>query len=170
MANNTFTLFAAKRPSIGSLICNCTINERHGGRYLISDSPVEDGTVLTDHVIRAPIILDMVAIFSPYPDNIVDNIRAQVRGDQDAKGLWARIRALADSRETFDVYTVLELYRSMIFESFEHTEQDEGIIRLQATLRQIQVVKTLTDAYVAPSVMDNLSSSSDVGLQPTSPL
>lgn len=111
MANaslNKFALFAAKRPSIGQIIANCTLSEVHGAEYEISEAPIEDGSFLTDHIIRRPIRLQMTAIFSPYPDNIGDQFSDGINAD--TKATWARIRALADSRVPFRVYTQLELY------------------------------------------------------------
>lgn len=165
---NKFALFASKRPSIGNIIANCTLSETHGASYQISTAPIEDGSFLTDHILREPITLAMTAIFSPYPDNFVDQLRDGENAD--TKATWARIRALADSRVPFRVYTVLEVYEDMVFESFSHTEQDENVIRLEATLRQVQFAKTQSDVAIANSVKNNLSQPDDVGLAPTSPV
>lgn len=162
-----FALFAAKRPSIGNIVANCTLTERHGASYQVSTSPVEDGSFLTDHIIREPITLDMTAIFSPYPDNIIDSVRDGQNAD--TRAVWARIRALADSGVPFRVYTTLQVYDDMVFTAFDHTEQGEDVIRLNASLQQIQIAKTQSDVYIADSVVDNLSTADDVGNPPTSP-
>lgn len=163
-----FALFAAKRPSFGNIVANCTLSETHGADYEISEAPIEDGSFLTDHVIRRPVRLQMTAIFSPHPDNIVDQFRDGENAD--TKATWARIRALADSRIPFKVYTRLQIYDNMLFESFSHTEDGLEIIRLEASLRQIQIAKTQTDAFIAEGVRDNLSTADDVGNPATSPL
>lgn len=160
---SAFALFAAKRPSIGPIVTNCTLSEVHGASYEISTSPVENGTTLTDNVIRRPIMLSMEAIFSPYPDNIIDQFRDA--DSVDTRATWARIRALADSLEPFEVYTQLQVYKNMMFVEFSHTEQDEGIIRLQATLQQIQIAGVSNDSYIAESVMDKMLKSTDAGLR-----
>lgn len=134
----------------------------------MSSSPIEDGSFLTDHIIRDPLPLDMVAIFSPYPDNIVDQVRDAESAD--TRATWSRIRALADSGEPFRVYTTLQVYDDMVFTSFRHTEQDRGIIELNASLVQIQIAKTQTDIYLADDVKNNLSTADDVGNPATSPL
>lgn len=180
MANyNQFALFAAKRPSIGNIVLNCTLSERHGRRYAISESPIENGATITDHALKLPRVLDLVGVLSPYPDNIQQALANKAsafvgqNGFPDARGTWARIVALADSRIPFDVYTNLELYRNMMFESFEHTEDDQtsgSIITLVATLRQVQFAATISELNIADSVLNNLSSADDVGLQGTSPL
>jgi hypothetical protein len=174
MANyNQFALFAAKRPSIGNLIMNCTISEVHGGEYVISDAPIENGSTISDHIIKLPTTLKLVGIFSPFPDNGDAEVRNAIAGNPEAKATWAQIRALADSRVPFDVYTYLELYKNMAFALFSHTEDDTqngGIIRLEATLRQLEFAATINELNIADSVLNNLSSADDVGLQGTTVL
>lgn len=167
--------FTAARPKIGSIVLNCTTSEVHGAEFEISQSPIEDGSFLTDHRIELPRVLDMEAIISPYPDNIVDQVRGLVniakRNDDDIyKSSWARVRALASSNEVFEVITDREVYQSMTFESYSHTEVNEGLIRLQARLRQIQFSTVRREQYLSPSFSDIGGASADVGLQGISPL
>jgi len=164
---NKFALFAARRPSIGNIITNCTLSETHGEDYDISDAPIEDGSHLTDNRIKRPTVLEMVGVFSPYPDNIIDQVRDGANAD--TKATWARILALANSSEPFDVYTVLRLYKGMQFSSFRHTEQGENVIILNAILRHIEVAKTQSDLHLADDIKNNLSAAEDVGNPATSP-
>lgn len=161
--------FTAARPSIGDLVLNCTTMEVHGGEFEISLSPLEDGAVLSDHRIELPRVLQMEAIITPYPDNIVDQVRssiAQVKLGQDYyRTVWANVRALASSNEVVEVITGIEIYTSMTFASYSHTEQNEGIIRLQATLRQVQFASVLRAKYLSPSFSDIGGNSDDVGAQ-----
>lgn len=167
--------FTAARPKIGDLVLNCTTREVHGGEFEVSQSPIEDGSVLSDHRIELPRPLDMEAIISPFPDNIVDQFRGEGlalkrNGEDYYRTAWARVRALASSNETFEVITDREIYTSMTFESYSHTEQNEGIIRLQARLRQIQFATTLRERFLAPNFADVGGNSADVGLQGLAPL
>lgn len=167
--------FAAARPKIGDIVLNCTTREVHGADFEISQSPIEDGAVLSDHRIELPRVLEMEAIISPFPDNIQDQLRGEgldykLNGEDYYRTSWARVRALASSNETFEVITDREVYPSMTFESYSHTEQNEGIIRLQARLRQVQFATTLRERFLAPNFTDVGGSPADVGLQGLAPL
>ena len=172
--------FLQVRPKLGPLVMNCTTSEVHGAQYALSDSPIENGSVLTDHKIRLPRVLQMQAIFSPYADNIVDQERGRAQqidtlartreatrnpGSSYYQTVWSRIRALADSNETFEIITELEVYKSMVFAEFNHTEQNEGIIRLNATLREIQFSSVRRDLFVKENMADIATGGDDVGLQ-----
>ncbi len=171
--------YTAARPSIGDLVLNCTVREVHGGEFEIATSPLEDDAVLSDHRIELPRRLELEAIVSPYPDNLVDQLRGQffalrsaLKGNaQDYyQSMWSRIRALASSNETFEVITGLEVYSSMTFRSYGHVEQNEGVIRLTGELWQIQFATVLRERFLAPSFADIGGRSADVGLQGLVPL
>lgn len=171
--------FVEARPSIGDLVLNCTTREVHGGEFEIPGSPIEDGSVLSDHRIELPRRLEMEAIFSPYPDNLVDQTRNQVQGIRQAimgnsmdyyRTIWSRIRSLASSNETFQVITDREIYDSMTFKSYSAPDENTGIIRLTAELWQIQVATVLRERFLAPSFADIGGNSADVGLQGLAPL
>lgn len=175
MADTNLVLFAAVRPFIGSITLNCTLREEHGADYYMSTEPIEDGSYLTDHRIREPILLTMEAIISPYPDNMVDQFRGESgQAKRNAldyeRSVWARIRAVADSNTPFSVYTSREHYADMTFETFRHIEQGEGVIHLYATLRQVQIATLRVDAFTDPSMANILGSSDNLGLQGTTPL
>jgi hypothetical protein len=167
--------FTAARPSIGDLILNCTVREVHGGEFEVAKSPIEDGSVLSDHRIELPRVLEMEAIISPYPDNLVDQVRSQVQFAASAiktgssedyyRTSWARVRALASSNETFQVITDREIYPNMTFESYSHVEQNKGIIHLNAILVQIEFATVLREKFLAENFADVGGSSADVGLQ-----
>lgn len=170
--------FAAARPKIGSLICNCTVREVHGGEFEISDSPIEDGSTLTDHIIELPRVLEIEAIFSPHPDNIIDQEIGKARDGfalirnplSYFRTVWSRIREMASKAETFQVITDLEVYDSMVFESYSHVEQNEGVIRLTATLRRIEFSTVRKEKFLTPEFADVGGTVTDVSLQGLAPL
>ena len=174
-------LITAVRPSIGPIVLNCTMRERHGGAFAISDAPIEDGSFITDHAIELPRILDIDAVISPFPDNPVDELRSAYSFIRDsiqtqsfrspldyAADVWARIRALASSMEPFEVTTDREHYKQMIFESYECIDANNpGSTFLTATLRQVQFAKTRTDTFSAADQANELDATDDVGVQST---
>jgi len=172
-------LITAVRPTIGPIVLNCTIRERHSGDIAISEAPIEDGSTLADHALILPKVLEIEGVISPYPDNPADQIRmaagfvadsirrGKPRSSADyAADVWARIRALASSLETFDVTTDREHYKSMLFEHYECTDTNNaGTTFLIATLRQVQFAKTKFEPFPSDDVKDPLSSTADVGVQ-----
>lgn len=171
--------FTAARPSIGDLVMNCTTREVHGAEFEIPTSPIEDGSHLSDHRIELRRVLEMDAIFSPYPDNIVDQLTMQAlalrsvikRNSSDYfQTVWSRIRAIASSNDTFEVITDLEVYPAMTFKSYSHTEQNRGIIHLTAVLWEIEFATVMRERFLSPLFVDVGGNSADVGLQGLAPL
>ena len=58
------------RPKIGPLTLDCTINEGHNLENEITDSPVELGATVTDHVRNLPRVLVLEGIVSDTPDTL----------------------------------------------------------------------------------------------------
>lgn len=167
--------FTAARPRIGDLVLNCTTREVHGAEFEVTQSPIEDGASLSDHRIELPRRLEMEAIISPYPDNLVDQFRGEglaiKRNASDYyRTTWARIRALASSNETFQVVTDREVYEGMTFESYSDTEENKGLIRLTAVLLQVEVATVLRERFLAEDFADMGGNSTDAGLQGLVPL
>lgn len=169
---DSFFLIAAARPKIGPIVLNCTLREVHSKEFYISKSPIEDGSVITDHRISLPRILHLEGIISPYPDNPIDQFRGEAgRNRRNSKeyfrDVWSRLLALSESKEPFDVYTEAEVYKNMVFERLSDTKENKGIVQLSAVLHQIQTAKVRVEQYVAPSMTDTISPVDNLGLQET---
>lgn len=180
ISNLVNAIITSGRPAIGSIMLNCTTSEEHSGGNIISEEPIEDGSRLADHVIEAPRYLRLEGVISPYADGPVSqaissfgvitdqlqNKRFRTASDY-AADVWARIRALAASREPFDVVTDREYYPSMVFESYSCTDTNNaGTTFLSATLRQLQFAFTTSEEFAEASVADTTKKPSDVGAQP----
>jgi hypothetical protein len=161
-------------------VLNCTTLEEHGGGNIISEEPIEDGSRLADHIIEAPRYLRIEGVISPYADNPVDQAVSsfgiitdtlqtkKFRSASDyAADVWARIRALAASRDVFDVTTDREYYKSMVFESYSCSDANNaGTTFLSATLRQVQFASTKSEPFADPAVADTVDKPDNVGSQP----
>jgi hypothetical protein len=65
-------LFTKQKPQIGTLILDASIREDHSLETEITDNPIEDGSVVTDHVLVLPrrVSLEVVATSNP-DDNLL---------------------------------------------------------------------------------------------------
>lgn len=175
MAIKDNILILATRPQIGPLTFNCNISVMHGGDFAVTQMPIEDGSVLTDHKIQLPLRLQIETILSQYPDNIVDQFRgesgrAKRNWDDSRKTGFARIRALAESMEPFQVVTDYQVYDNMTIESFSAPETSEDAIRVSFSLVQVQVANVGKRKSLAESFEDMGETPDNLGLQDAVPL
>lgn len=174
-------LLVAKRPSIGTLTLNCSITEVHGESWDISDNPVEDGRVLTDHIQKAPTTVIIEGCISQYPDNIFDQFsqlsddpkeaslaRSKYSSDQKYQTSWAKLLALGKPPyEPFSIYTSLAAYENMVFVNLETIEDSMSALIFTAELREIEEVNIRAEKFVASNLKDRGGSSSKLGDTPS---
>lgn len=174
-------LLIARRPSIGSLTLNCSITEVHGETWDITDNPVEDGRVLTDHIQKAPTTVIIEGCISQYPDNIFDQFsqlsddpkeaslaRSKYSSDQKYQTSWAKLLALGKPPyEPFSIYTSLAVYENMVFANLETVEDSRSALIFTAELRQIEEVNVRVIKFVAPNLKDRGGNSSKLGDSPS---
>lgn len=168
----------AQRPSIGPIVLNCTVRETHGASYTMTGEPIEDGSILTDHRIPNPRVLEIEGIISPRPDTL----SAQVLRGQDSTDsqdvvssttgtnfdtAWAKLRAYADDPRPSEVVTALEVYPQMLCEQFTHDEDGGEVIRFLMTLRETQVARIRREQFLPADFEARGQGEDDLGLQGT---
>lgn len=123
--------------SIGGIELDVVLQESHRFPSDITQNPVEDGTVFSDHVVLLPFVLEMegrVSEASLTPFGVLEQNR-----HIDA---FQALVELNTRREPFTVVTGIQVYQNMIFEelNIDRVRRDGRSIRLQASLREIQIV------------------------------
>lgn len=166
-------LLFAQRPTIGPITLNCTLREVHGATYTMTDMPIEDGSVITDHRIRDPIVLDLEGVITPQADELpvqfasatdAPGVEAFQQSDE-FESVWARLRAYADDSRPGQVVTALETYESMLPVSFTHTEEGKDGIIFQMRLRQIEVARVRREQFVADDFDARVRGEDNLGQQ-----
>ncbi len=170
----------AQRPSIGPIVLNCTVVETHGASYTMTSEPIEDGSILTDHRVRNPRVLEIEGVISPRPDTLVSQLGGfdSIDIDQDQDGLakttgqnfdtaWAKLLAFADDPRPSEVVTALETYPQMLVEEFSHDEEGLEVIQFRMRLREIQVARIRREQFLPEDFEARLQGEDDLGLQGT---
>ncbi len=130
--------------SIGGIIANVTIEETSIDRLAITDHPVEQGGVITDHSYKRPASVTIVAGWS--------NSSFQAGGDVDyVTQIYDALLELQASRQPFDVVTGQRTYQNMLMENLykKTDEKTENALICICECREIQIVSTQT--VVVPS-------------------
>lgn len=154
-------LILGKSRSIGGIVANVTIEEKHLDELTISDHPIEKGSAISDHAYKRP---EEVIIKIGWSDsaNVIDNIAAAVSSGSLsalAGGLDAIYQKLLDMQSNFeliDVSTGRRQYSDMLIRSIAMTtdEETESALVCTVILRHVNVTATST-TRLSPSTQAN---------------
>lgn len=169
-------LITSRKPSCGSIEFDCTLTEGHGFANMIPGVPVQRGVTENDTIIRRPDRVTMVAIvsdlavtfkdqFALFASNFQQDFREPFSNLSKRETAWARIQALNDSKEVFDVYTHIALYPEMVFESVSFIEQGTSDLQLRIVVRKFEQVNVRLQSYLGGQVTDLADERDDIGVQ-----
>ncbi|MGH2640061.1 MAG: phage baseplate protein, partial [Rhabdochlamydiaceae bacterium] len=101
-------LFGKKYPSpkIGSIDLDVTIREEHRFASRVTNYPVEDGTIISDHIINEPDIVVLVGLVTDTPLSLFAPFNRSI----DA---FNRLIQLHQNRDVITVVTGLKVYKNM---------------------------------------------------------
>lgn len=123
---------------IGLIEIDATIREVHDYSTTITQNPVENGAVISEHVINQPKTLQLEAVITNTPLSLFglqsDEGRAQRAFDS--------LEEMYNNRELFDVVSGFKLYNNCLFSSISIPRTRYGELRFSATIMQLQLVQT----------------------------
>jgi len=120
------------RRSIGPFNATVTLEEIASDDLEITQHPVQQGAMITDHAYLKPATVSIKIMF-----NAADAPLAET---------YAKLRQLQASREPFDVVTGKRAYKNMLFKSLGQTNdaQTENVLSISAELQEIFIVQVET--------------------------
>lgn len=153
--------------SIGPISAQVTVEEVHTDELEITDHPVEQGAVISDHAFKRPaeVVIKCGWSNSPTVAGLIDGVvagakatvtgvQSLVRGEQNERILevYNKLLVLQASRVPFDVYTGKRIYSNMLFRSLrvDNDLRSENALMVTATLREIMIVSTRVVTVSAP--------------------
>lgn len=160
------------RRGIGDLpIAQATIEEVHNDELEITDQPVEQGAMITDHAFKRPAECIITCGYSNSPGSsallgslfgaatgTVGGIASLLTGNSvsQVNDIYQKFLALQVLREPFDVYTGKRFYTSMLIKSLREVtnKETENALVLVVHLRQIIIVPTATNLVVGADAED----------------
>jgi hypothetical protein len=129
--------------NIGGIVANVTIEEIHQDELVITEHPVEQGAVITDHAYKLPADLIIRAGWS--------NSAKQSGGDEGyAQEVYEKLLELQVSRVPFQVITGKRRYNNMLIAALGITTDETTETSLICTAHLREVVLTQTAAAVVP--------------------
>lgn len=138
MALPNFGILAVIVTKIGTVEIDVSPNQNHRYPSRVTENPVEDGTVFSDHQVLMPVMLEIEGRVTDASVSLVNT----VRGKGTAKDAFRELVNLQKRREPIDVVTGLAVYQNMMIEELNvvRTASDGQSVRFVATLREIQVI------------------------------
>lgn len=126
-------IFRADSPELIGIGIDLRLSEIHKKESTITNQPIEDGSIVSDHIILQPDTVEIIAEMSNFDSNDSQSV-----GER-ATTVWDEFKRAIQSRALFDVVTHHELYTNMAFETItgEHLSPHTGKLSLKATFRKI---------------------------------
>lgn len=154
--------------SIGGIVAQVTIEEVHHDDLEITDHPVEQGAIISDHAFSRPSEVTIRCAWSNSPSasslvegvagaasSTVSGVQSLVTGNtaSSVRDVYAKLIELQRSRLPFDVFTGKRVYRNMLVKSLTVTtdKEHEQSLLVTATLRQVIIVQTQLLNVAAPA-------------------
>jgi len=140
---DSFTGVVAFRPKrkIGSFEATITLDETAQDDLEITQHPVQDGAVITDHAYKKPVTLTIKAQYSP--------LLIGVPVDE----MYRRLLKLQNDKIPMDVVTGKRLYKNMLIKSVAETtdKATSQILNVTASLQEIITVSVVVVTVPATS-------------------
>ncbi len=122
---------------IGTIEIDASLAEDHKYSASLTENPVEDGTVFTDHIVLLPVVLEMEGRISDASQHTFD-----FRTGRKSIDAFQGLVALQKTKQLFNVITRLHVYKNMMFRELSVPREalDGRSVRFNATLQEILVV------------------------------
>ena len=136
----------AKR-SIGTLLPQVVIKERHTDELEMTDHPVEAGATITDHAFKLPAVVVIECGFGSAGKSA--GLPLSLQQPVDLKAIYDSLRAYQDPPTLLTVVTGKRTYTDMLLKTLvvETDMETENVLRVTATLRQV-IMATVQDVTV----------------------
>jgi len=126
---------------------DASLKEDHILESVLTEFPVEKGSILSDHRVKKPKSLRMVGLISDNPlglikfDGNMEHLNPLFSRSKDA---WHKLNDIYEKTELIEVITGLDVYKNMIFISLvaNRTEETAGSLEFTATLKEINIIKS----------------------------
>ena len=137
--------------SIGGIIPDVVIRERHQDDLEATEHPVEMGSPITDHAFMRPVSVTIEAGWSNSGLPSLSGLLSGDIGEGRVRQIYDQMQALQSSLTLLTIVTGKRLYTNMVITSLDVTTDaaSEYTLMLTANCRQIIIVQT-QETTVAP--------------------
>jgi hypothetical protein len=141
------------RAKVGVVQFDCSVSEQHTDEAEISEHPIEDGGVISDHIVDLPsgLVLNGLVTNTPIVWLASLNAKSPIEGDSSnpkdrVQTAYDELRRVKREGERVTVVTSLRVYPNMAIKNISvvRNTQTGNILDSTITLRQLDIVKTLS--------------------------
>jgi hypothetical protein len=163
--SNGIGIFRADTDDIIGVGVDLRLSEIHTAEAMVTNQPIEDGSIVSDHIILQPETVEIIAEMSNFDGN-----NSQSLGER-AATTWTQFKESLKARTLYDVVTQHELYEDMALESIsgEHVAPFKGRMQLKLTFRKVEstqlAIIAVPESQLAPDVAKQASTEVDGGQQ-----
>jgi hypothetical protein len=116
-----------------TLIADAVVSERHDDELVITDNPVEQGSVISDHAYKLPAILELIYAWS---------LASKQNTTQDysfLQKLYQQFLAIQAGRQLCRVNTGKRIYTNMLMQrvTTESDRENENSLTIRLTMREV---------------------------------
>ncbi len=147
--------------SIGTIIPQCTVEERARDEMAITEHPIQTGASITDHAYSMPSIV--TARYGWSNSGAVFDLNSGGLVTSDPQSIYDQLLTLQKSRQPFTLTTGKQSYPNMLIGILEQTtdKRTENILMVSITFRQILIVD-IQDAQLQTTNMANPAATAPV--------
>lgn len=163
------TIVVKPTRSFGPFSAQVVLRETHHDELTITNHPVEQGAVISDHAFKNPatLILEMAWSNSPSVSSFQQALQNAVTGTiqgvaallsgnsvEQVRDMYDKLLKLQTSRIPFTVQTGKRIYSDMLIKSLSTTtdKASENSLMVTAELQQVLIVSTRTVQVAAPAI------------------
>lgn len=172
-------LLNPKLASIGSLELDASVSEIHSSKADVTEFPVEDGSIITDHINKRPDVVQIEGyvsntpikaftdFFGAAPLKSLSNSLAGISNDL-AKTGYDRLLEIVEGNELITIVTTLRTYQNMALESFSvnRSASDGDVLHFTAVAREINLIQTAESVFTPEPVEKRGENNKKVGNKP----
>ena len=143
----TFTMsYQIPTKSIGGFVVDVFRTEKYGYSSTVTDIPMEDGSLASDHVVLNPLEIQISAFIGMAEFVVFDTPQAPDDPKSRIRAAHFELLRLMNERQPLDLVTGLDTFPNMIITSYEIDRDVEKGADLQfdMTFKQIRVIKSET--------------------------
>jgi len=169
-------LFGRQAKKIGDIEIDVTLHEKHEFTSEVTEFPIEDGSVISDHVITRPEKVSITGFITNTPISFFSAVGNLITGSTPVADAYGKLREIHSTREPVTLVTGLFVYTNMILErlTIPRDRTSGDAIRFTAEFKNI--VKVTSESVnipadqLAASALDAGAAAGDLGRQTGSPV
>lgn len=140
---------ATPQGNIGGIDIDATLEEIHHGSVQVTEHPVEQGALITDHSFMRPVEVLLRCGWSNSSPSVLDTITeiftsGSLSVDDYVGGIYSQLKALQERRTPFSIVTTLRTYQNMMLTSLQivRDAKSANALMVTATCREVIIVST----------------------------